>query len=351
MLIKDVIRHLESIAPPSLQEGYDNAGLIVGDPQATVQGVLTCLDSTEAIIEEAIEKGCNLVVAHHPIVFKGLKRLTGKNYVERTVIKAIKNDIAIYAIHTNLDHVRYQGVNERIAQQLGLENIRILAPKKDVLLRFEAQVGVQQIDSIKANIQELLVNQVSPSPAYVFGTVGVLQQEEGASGAGLLSFVAPHYLQRSIEGLLANNLERDTYQLQVQQSQNTFTDVGAGMIGELPTPMPLQEFLKKTKEAMQAGVVRYTAPVQKEVQTIAVCGGAGGFLLGAAKGAGADVFITSDYKYHEFFDADGDIVIADIGHFESEQYTIQLLQEIISQKFSNFAVHCTSVNTNPVHYL
>ena len=260
--IRDITDHLESIAPLHLQESYDNAGLIVGHPGQEVTGVLCCLDSTEAVVAEAMQLGCNLIVAHHPIVFRGLKRLNGFNYVERTVIKAIRNNIAIYAIHTNLDNVLTDGVNGRIAAKLALRDTEVLAPK----------------------------------------TPGDLL-------------------------------------------------VGSGVIGRLAKPMSAFDFLHLLKANMQAGCIKHTALPEKPVQKIAVCGGSGGFLLNNAIHAGADVFVTADYKYHEFFDADGNIVIADIGHYESEQFTIELLCEIISKKFHNFAAHCTKVNTNPVNYL
>ncbi len=252
--------YLETIAPSELQESYDNAGLIVGDPTTKVIGVLTSLDCTEAIVEEAAARGCNLVVAHHPIVFRGLKRLNGANYVERTVIKAIQLGVAIYAIHTNLDNVRDRGVNERIAQQLELDNLRLLRAKNET------------------------------------GTVG------------------------------------------------------SGMVGELPEPMSETAFLSMLRERMQAEVVRHTALLDREVTTVAVAGGSGGFLLEDAKRAGAQVFVTADYKYHEFFDADSQIVICDIGHYESEQFTTQLLAELLSTKFTTFAVLSTELTTNPVHY-
>lgn len=260
MTIQDITAHLESIAPAHLQESYDNAGLIVGDPTTEVTGVLTSLDCTEEIIAEAKARSCNLVVAHHPIVFRGLKRFNGKDYVERTVIKAIKDDVAIYAIHTNLDNVRYQGVNERIAQRLGLENLRLLGPK------------------------------------------------------------------------------------------NEEKTVGSGMVGELPVAMAEADFLRHLKDRMGAGVVKHTALLGQPVETIALCGGAGGFLLRQAKASGAQAFVTSDYKYHEFFDADGEIVICDIGHYESEQFTTQLLAELLKEKFPTFAVLCTERITNPVRY-
>jgi dinuclear metal center YbgI/SA1388 family protein len=255
-----VTDYLESIAPLHLQEAYDNAGLIVGDPATEVSGVLTTLDCTEEIVAEAKARGCNLVVAHHPIVFRGLKRFNGSNYVERTVILAIREGIAIYAIHTNLDNVRKQGVNEKIAQRLGLENLRILAPKDD-------------------------------------------------SG-----------------------------------------EIGSGMIGELPRPLSETDFLGLLRDRMRTGVIKHTRRLDQDISTVALCGGAGGFLLEAAKKAGAQAFVTADYKYHEFFDADGALLLCDIGHYESEQYTTQLLAELLIKKFSTFAVLCTELNTNPVRY-
>lgn len=262
-IIGEIVQYLETIAPPQLQESYDNAGLIAGRADWTCTGVLFCLDSTEAIVAEAEKLGCNLIVAHHPIVFKGIKRFDGKNYVTRTIIQAIKKDIAIYAIHTNLDNVYQSGVNGKIAEKLGLKNTQILAPHPD----------------------------------YPDGTVG------------------------------------------------------AGMVGTLDTAMQAIDFLHFIKKQMQTACVRHTALLGKPVQKIAVCGGSGSFLLPAAIRAGADVFVTADFKYHEFFDADGHLIIADIGHFESEQFTIELLFELISKKFPNFALHFTKHTTNPVNYL
>jgi dinuclear metal center YbgI/SA1388 family protein len=261
MLIQDVINILEAVAPPALQESYDNAGLLVGRPDEPLRGVLFCLDSTESVVQEAVEKGCNLVVAHHPIVFRGLKRFNGNNYVERTVMYAIRQGVALYAIHTNLDNVHASGVNSRIARQLGLADTRVLAPTRGTL------------------------------------------------------------------------------------------DVGAGLVGHLSEPMDEQAFLMHVKQQMQTDCVRHTALRGRPVHTVAVCGGSGSFLLADAKRAGADAFISADFKYHEFFDAETDLIIADIGHYESEQFTISLLFDIISEKFPNFALHCTTQNTNPVQYL
>jgi dinuclear metal center YbgI/SA1388 family protein len=260
MQIKDITTHLEATAPRHLQESYDNAGLITGRAEWQCTGVLFALDSTEAIIAEAVRVGANLVVAHHPIVFRGMKTITGANYVERTIIQAIKHDVAIYAIHTNLDNVLKSGVNEMLAQKIGLKNLRILAPKDP-------------------------------------------------------------------EGL-----------------------TGAGVVGELNVPQTETAFLAHVKTVMQCGVVKHTELLHQPVVKVAVCGGAGSFLLPQAVQSGAQFFVTSDYKYHEFFDADGQIVIADIGHYESEQYTIELLFSLVSEKFPTFALHLTQQNTNPVRY-
>jgi dinuclear metal center YbgI/SA1388 family protein len=260
MKIYDILSALEAIASPHLQESYDNAGLIVGDLGTEVSGVLFCLDSTEAIVDEAITRGCNLVVAHHPIVFRGLKRFNGTSYVERTVMQAIRHNIAIYAIHTNIDNVYRQGVNAKIAEKIGLVETRILAPRPDDF------------------------------------------------------------------------------------------EIGAGLLGNLPKPMDETEFLQHLKKVLKTNTIRHTALRGKTVRKVAVCGGAGSFLLSEALRAKADAFVSADFKYHEFFDAEGKLVIADVGHYESEQFTIELLRDIVQEKFPTFALHLTEKSTNPVFY-
>ncbi len=347
MKIKDLTTYLESIAPSNYQEGYDNAGLIVGDPEAKIKGVLVCLDSIESVVEEAIAKKCNVIVAHHPIVFKGLKRLNGRNYVERTVIKAIQHDIAIYAIHTNLDNVYAQGVNAKIAEKLGLKDTRILAPKAEMKKLFTF-VPATHSEVIRKALFAAGAGQVMPKQDLSFSTLGVGTQD-GQSGAQVkLEVLFPSGAQRAVLSALQEQFPGAAYD--IIAVENASAEVGSGMIGTLKKPIKEEDFLKLLKKNMQAEVVRHTQLLGKKVSRIAICGGAGSFLLRHAMGQKADVFVTADYKYHEFFDADGKIVIADIGHFESEQFTIDLLYEIISKKFSNFAVHCTEVKTNPVHY-
>lgn len=350
MEIKKLLSYLETIAPPMYQESYDNAGLIVGDPGAEIKGVLLCLDSTEEVVDEAIELGCNLIVAHHPIVFKGLKKLNGKNYVERVVIKAIKNDIAIYAIHTNLDNVYHQGVNAKIAEQLGLQNTRILAPKGQ-LKKMVTYLSADQADKVRTALYEAGAGAINDGTDQSYATLGV-QHNNGKGAASIkLEILFPVDLQSSIIAALKTSSNNQAVIYEVSSVENINGKLGSGMIGELSEPIAETSFLKDLKKRMKAGVIRYTKLRNKKVKTVAVCGGAGGFLLSHAIRQQADVFVTADYKYHEFFDADGKIVIADIGHYESEQYTIELLQEIIKEKFSIFAAHCTKVNTNPVKYL
>ena len=348
--VRDVAQHLEQIASPVYQEGYDNAGLIVGDPDAEVTGVITCLDSIEPVVTEAVRKGCNMIVAHHPIVFKGLKSLTGRNYVERTLLKAIRNGIAIYAIHTNLDNVLSRGVNERIGQQLGITNRRILAPKK-VLSKVITTVPFTHVAELRSALTRTGAQSVSVIEQLSLGNGDQQEGEENLHGRMVrLEVVVAQGVRGAVISALRAHHPFEEVPFHTVSLESSHADVGSGMVGELPEPMTEEEFLDMVKDRMQAGCVRHTALRQKNVQRVAWCGGAGGFLLSAAKGAGADVFVTSDYKYHEFFDADQQIIVADIGHFESEQYTIQLLQEILSEKFSTFATYSTEVRTNPVFY-
>jgi len=261
-LCGEVIEFLESIAPLHLQESYDNSGLLIGHPEQVVKGVMVCLDCTEPVLDEAMAKGCNMIVSHHPAIFYGVKKITGSNMTERLIEKAIKNDLLLYAIHTNLDNTLINGVNEQIARKLGLE-----------------------ID-------------------------GILR---GMSG-------------------VANPM------------------VGAGLVGYFENPMPEMKFLQLLKDQMKTGVIRHTALTHRPIQKVAVCGGSGSFLIEDAKKAGVQAFVTADLKYHQFFDADGELLVCDIGHYESEQYTIQLIQSLLSGNFPTFAAHCTEINTNPVQH-
>jgi dinuclear metal center YbgI/SA1388 family protein len=365
MKIKDLTQFLEQLAPPQYQEGYDNAGLIVGDANTEITGVLVCLDTIETVIDEAISLGCNTIVSHHPIVFKGLKRFTGKNYVERTVIKAIKNDIAIYAIHTNLDNVFHNGVNRRIAETLGLKTLKILAPKKQILMKLTTFIPKVNTQTVLDALYAAGAGEIGDYRNCSFRTEGVgtfkpigdanpyigsLNKDEEVV-ENRVEVIFPAFLESKILTALktAHPYEEVAYYLNLLE--NTHQEVGSGMVGNLETPLSETDFLVFLKDKMQVNCVKYTALLGKPIKKVAVCGGAGGFLLGNAIGAGADIFITSDYKYHEFFDADGKIVIADIGHYESEQFTINLLGDIVQNKFKKIQVFLTKMNTNPVNYL
>ena len=365
MKIKDLTQFLEQIAPPPYQEAYDNAGLIVGDPNTPITGVLVCLDSLESVIDEAIALNCNVVVAHHPIVFKGLKRFTGKNYVERTVIKAIKNDIAIYALHTNLDNVCHNGVNHKIGEMLGLKNLKILAPKKQILMKLTTFIPKVETQTVLNALYAAGAGQIGEYKNCSFRTEGVgtfmptgdaqphigsLDKDEEVT-ENRIEVIFPAFLESKILTALktAHPYEEVAYYLHLLE--NAHQEVGSGMVGDLERGISELDFLKILKDKMRVGCVKYTALLGKTVKKVAICGGAGGFLLGNAISAGADIFITADYKYHEFFDADGKIIIADIGHYESEQFTIDLLGDIIQNSFKNMQVFLTKTITNPVNYL
>jgi dinuclear metal center YbgI/SA1388 family protein len=364
MKLKEITSCLEAYAPLAYQENYDNAGLICGDETMEVSAALICLDSTEAVIDEAIAGGFNLVIAHHPIVFSGIKKLNGKNYIERVLLKAIKNNIAIYAAHTNLDNV-YTGVNAKICEKLGLINCRLLAPQKNVLKRLVTFVPKENAEELRMALFNAGGGMVGNYNECSFNTTGIgtFKALEGADpyigtvgkrfeGEEIkVELVYPHYMEsKLVKALLkAHPYEEVAYDLIALS--NSSTEIGAGMVGELPAEMDEMEFLQAVKSKMQAGTIRYTALRGKKVKKIAVCGGSGSFLLHSAIAHQADVFITSDFKYHQFFDAEGRIIIADIGHYESEQFTMELFYEILKKKFSTFALQLTKINTNPIKYL
>jgi dinuclear metal center YbgI/SA1388 family protein len=363
MLLHQITQFLETIAPVSLQESYDNAGLLTGNASMPCTGVLISLDCTEAIVQEAIDKNCNVIVAHHPIIFSGLKKINGNNYVERTIIKAIKNDIAIYAIHTNLDNV-LQGVNRKIAQKLALQNVQILAQKKDVLQKLVVFCPKENAQKLSEALFAAGAGNIGnySECCFISEGTGFFKPENGANPQTgeigkreilpemKIEIIFPAWLQgQIIQAMKANHpYEEVAYDIFTLQNKNQA--IGSGIIGNLAEPIEETDFLKKLGTIFNIKAIKHTVLLGKKIQKVAVCGGAGSFLTSAAKAAGADVYVTADVKYHEFFDADGQLLLADIGHFESEQFTIDLLFELLSDKFPNFALLKTSVNTNPVEY-
>jgi dinuclear metal center YbgI/SA1388 family protein len=363
MQIANVISYLEELAPRSSQEAYDNCGLLVGDRTATISSILVTLDSTEEVVEEAINRGCNLIIAHHPIVFKGLKSLTGENYVERTILSAIKNNIAIYAIHTNLDNY-WKGVNFEIGRRMGLKKLKVLSPKAGVLYQLSVYVPHEHHNALNNAVFAAGAGRIGNYEECHFAQegVGTFKPMDGAnpfSGEiGELSagkeikaeyLVSAHRLKKVLAAMHEAHPYEEVAHNIVQLANENQTE-GSGMIGELENEMDEIEFLSMLKQVFKCGAVRHTALLGQKVRTVAFCGGSGSFLLGRAKAAKADVFVTGDFKYHEFFDAENQILIADIGHYESEQFTSNLIADILKKKFTTFAVHLTGINTNPINY-
>lgn len=361
--IQDVISFLEQLAPPAYQESYDNATLICGNRRDLLTGILCTLDCTEEVVNEAISLGANLIVAHHPIVFKGIKSLTGKNYVERTLIKAIKNDISIYAIHTNLDHMAV-GVNKKIADRLGLIDTQILQPKKQLLSKLEFFVPIQNKDQVLSAIFEVGAGQIGEYKDCSFQVDGIgtyTASEKANPHLGQrgvphrepetrIEVILPSHLGGKIIQAMKNNHPYEEVAYFLTTLENVHQEVGAGMIGELPAELSGDDFLSHLKSAMNLQIIKHTALITRPIKRVAVCGGAGIFLLADAKRAGADAFVTSDIKYHEYFDAEGQLILCDIGHYESEIFTKDLLAEFLSQNFPNIALYLTKVVTNPTSY-
>ncbi|MBK6263814.1 Nif3-like dinuclear metal center hexameric protein [Marivirga sp. S37H4] len=361
--IKVIIQHLNAIAPGAYQESYDNAGLIIGDSEATVSNILITLDVTEAVVQEAINKGCELIVAHHPIIFKGLKKLTGSNYVERTVIKAIKNDIAIYASHTNLDNVKH-GVNAKICEKLGLNSPQILRPKSGQLAKLSVFVPIENSESVKKALHEAGAGQIGEYKDCAFessGTGSFLPSEKANPNIGTkgelekvnenkIEVIFPMYLKNKVLHAMNEAHPHEEVAYYLHQLENEYAEVGSGMIAELASPMSEIEFLDHLKGKMNLKIIKHTPLLNKKIKTVAVCGGSGSFLIKEAIAKKADVYISADIKYHEYFDADSKVLIADIGHYESEIFTNELFYEILRENFANIALHLGETVTNPIKY-
>lgn len=363
MRIYDVVSYLENLFPVSSQASFDNCGLLVGDTGIQLNGVVICLDCTEEVLEEAIDTGKNLIIAHHPIIFNGLKKITGTNSIERIIIKAIKNNISIYAIHTNLDH-SIVGVNAEIARRLGVIFPRVLQPSEHSLFKLSVFVPTSHQEMLTsvlfhsgagkmgnyaecsfANIGNGTYTPLEGAEPFA-GEIGIAHKEEEVKVEVL---VTKHLLNKVIHAMLdAHPYEEVAYDV-VELHNKNFSE-GTGMIGELEEPMDALTFLARLKQSFHCGSIRHTDLIHSKIQRIAFCGGSGSFLLKDAIQHKADIYITGDFKYHEFFDAENKIIIADIGHYESEQFTSDLIYRILTEKFVNFAISVTKVNTNPINY-
>ena len=363
--VRDITTWLESWAPKQWAESYDNVGLLVGELDAPVRRVLVSLDCTEAVVAEAEREGCELIVSHHPVIFGGLKRLNGSNDVERTVMRAIRSGIALYAIHTNLDNVM-TGVNRRLGEALGCtpESLQILRPMGAKLEKWTVFVPSGQLQGVREAMAQAGAGHIGNYEECSYSTegTGTFRALEGAKphvGAigelhfepeSRLEMVVPHEAVSAVRSamLTAHPYEEVAYdRVTLEQGRN---DIGAGMVGELPAPMPWEDFADHVKAALGCTALKHTAPVKASVQRIAMCGGSGAFLMGDAARSGADVYVTSDVKYHEYFQASERFQLLDVGHFESEWQTSSLIANKINEKFPNFAVRLSSTRTNPVTY-
>ena len=362
--IKDIANALEMFAPLPLQDDFDNAGLQIGLTDAEVAGVLLCLDVTEAVVDEAIASGCNLIISHHPVIFKPLKRITGSNYVERCIIKALANGIAIYSAHTNLDNAP-GGVNYRIAEILGLQNVRILLPKEDSLLKLAVYVPASHTDAVRDALFAAGCGEIGNygSCSYNVEGFGTFKANEGCNpfcgnigelhreSETRIETIMPSYIKgRVIKALLnAHPYEEPAYD--IYPVKNSWDAVGTGVIGELPAERDEIGFLQEIKEKFAVGCVRHTPLLGRKIKRVALCGGAGGSFAGAAMASGADVYITGEARYHDLFNYTGKMLMAVIGHYESEQYTMDIFAEIINGQFPGVKVTKTMVDTNPVKYM
>lgn len=364
MKIVEIIAEIERFAPKCHQESYDNAGLIVGNKDSECTGVIICLDSIECIVEEAIQKKCNLIIAHHPILFRGIKQITGKNYVERTIIKAIQNNIAIYAAHTNLDNVQH-GVNAKIAEKLKIKQPKILLPKSNTLKKIVTYAPVDAHEKVLNAMFEAGAGSIGNYTECSFSTTGIgtyfpNEQAQPKVGEKLIrnhtdevkvEAIFPSYLQQQILHSLLKNHPYEEVAYEIVSIENDNQTVGSGMIGQIDEPIDELLFLQNLKKLFNSKIIRHTAFLNKPIKTVAWCGGSGSFLLEEAIKQKATIFISGDFTYHKFFDADNQILIADIGHFETEQFTSEIFLEIIRKKFPNFAVQITENNTNPINYI
>ncbi len=364
MKIKEIVSALDRFAPLPLQDGFDNAGLQIGLTEAEATGALLCLDVTEAVLDEAIALGCNLVISHHPLIFKGYKSITGKDYVERCILKAIRNDMVLYAAHTNLDNAK-GGVNYKIAEKIGIKHLQVLEPKRNSLLKLVTFVPTEQAervrkalfaagcgniggyDSCSYNLKGEGTFRAGENTHPFCGSIGELHREEEVR----IETILPSYKKGEVVRALLSAHPYEEPAFDLYPLENEWTQAGAGIVGELETPETELEFLKRIKKIFEVECVKHNRLTGREIQKVALCGGAGAFLIPQAICSGADIFITGEIKYHDYFGHEDEILLAEIGHYESEQYTKEIFYSIIRDLFPNFALHLSKINTNPIKYL
>lgn len=364
MLVKDISLALEELAPLQYQEPYDNAGLIIGNLSNEVHGVLITIDITEDIIDESITLGCNMIVSHHPLIFSGIKKITGNSYIERCIEKAIKNGINIYSAHTNADSA-WEGVNRKICEKLNLINCRTLSPAKGVLKKlvtFVPQTHIEQVREAIFNAGAGHIGNYENCSFNIEGEGTFKGNENTHPFVGKpeklhvekeirLETIFPSHLQRAVIDAMLSSHPYEEIAYDIYSLENENKQLGIGMVGELKEATNEKSFLQELKKVFNIKVIRHTQLLGGKIKKVAVCGGSGSSLLRDAMKCRADIFISSDFKYHQFFDAENKIVIADIGHYESEQFTKELFYNLLIKKFPKFAVHFSNINTNPINYL
>ena len=362
--IKEILLVLEEMAPLAYAEDFDNVGLLVGDANAEATGIVVCHDALENVIAEAIAKKCNLIVCFHPILFSGLKKITGKNYVERAVITAIKNDIAIYAVHTALDNHK-DGVNKIFCDALGLTNTEILVRKQNFIQKLVTYTIPENAEQLRNALFDAGAGKIGNYEDCSFNSQGIgtyMGNENSNPEIGerfefveakeiKIEVVFEKHLQSKILKALFSNHVYEEIAYEIYELQNEHQNIGLGMIGELEKPMSEKEFLNFVKEKMQCGSIRHSSFLGKPIQKVAVLGGSGSFAIKNAIQAKADVFLTADLKYHQFYEAENQLLLADIGHFESERFTKNYIVDFLKKKIPNFAIIFSEENTNPVKYL
>ena len=364
MKIKQILSVLDEMAPLAYAEDFDNVGLLVGNSEEEATGVLVCHDALESVIEEAIAKKCNLVVCFHPILFSGLKKITGKSYVERAILKAIKNDIAIYAVHTALDNHK-EGVNTIFCNALGLINTKVLIPKTNFIQKLVTYTLAENHEQLRNALFDAGAGQIGNYEDCSFNSKGIgtyMGNEDSNPEYGerfefvetpeiKIEVTFEKHLQSKILKALFKNHVYEEVAYEIYDLQNTHQNIGLGRIGELETPLSEAEFLHFVKDKMQCGGIRHSAFTGKKVQKVAVLGGSGSFAIKNALQAGADAYLTADLKYHNFYEAENQLLLADIGHFESERFTKNYIVDFLKEKITNFAIVLSEENTNPVKYL
>ena len=364
MKIKEVFSLLEEIAPLAYAEDFDNVGLLVGNQENDLTGVLVCHDALEQVIDEAINKKCNLVVCFHPILFSGLKKITGKNYVERSIIKAIKNDIAIFAVHTALDN-HQNGVNKIFCNALGLVNTKTLIPKQNFIRKLTTFTIPENVEKVRNALFDAGAGKIGNYDDCSFTSQGIgsyMGNENSNPEIGeRFEFVEAqeikievtfekHLESRILKALFSNHVYEEVA-YEIYDLKNSHQNIGLGMVGELENPMSENEFLNFVKTKMQCGIIRHSNLLERPISKVAVLGGSGSSAIKDAINAKADIFLTSDLKYHNFYESENQIVLADIGHFESERFTKDYIVDFLNKKITNFAIVLSEENTNPVKYL